>query len=128
MHEKIQKNVKDFFFFFNSSSFRLMKAIRLIPNIHVLNKFKWLCCKFDESKIITFKNTSFHTCKSKFMNLYSSFGKHNYFPNKSPFKYCFLLLVHFVVGKEICNSNVLFILQSYMLLIICFQIFEDWSI
>ena len=65
-----------------------MKAIRLIPNIHVLKcQIEMVkCCKFDESIFITFKNTSLQTYKSKFMNLYSSFGKHNYFPIKSPFK------------------------------------------
>ena len=64
------------------------------------------CCKFDESIIIAFKNTPFQTCKSKFMNLYSSFSKHNYFPIKFPFKWCFSLLAHFIVGKEIYKSNV----------------------
>ena len=87
MHGKININVQEIHFF-DSSSPRLMKVIRLIPIIHVLKQQIQMvkCCKFDESIIITFKNTSFQTYKSKFMNLYSSFGKHNYFPFKSPFK------------------------------------------
>ena len=38
MHGKIQINVLKKFIFFNSSSSRLMKVIRLIPNIHVLKQ------------------------------------------------------------------------------------------